>query len=564
MACHLVLVARMDGCVLELETDASEEFSLFRHRVARQVGLEGWQILLMHEGLLLPDMLGGSLVEILIDLGRCVQETIELGLHVTDALPEDVRSNTSRLLEFFKRWAPKVVDDPVTSARQGPKQSRCNLSQGKSIAKRKRAARARDVAWRKPLKRIAVPEPKHVPSKVVFGGPCVTTEAVAVAPKAQDPRLFGRRRTPKTRAPKSSVQVVAWQKPSQNHSELAMLRDAVRYGRLQLYNRAGRSVARNAIECIRGPALAPTVRLLLQAGISADETDMSSGTSLLHEACHAGRGEVAMLLLDNGAEPFSRSRGGSTPFDLAITHFRRHSHPDSVEVEAMVKAMCRMRRDPAMQQQQPASFELARRVLSCTATEIALFKAWGASLSKDEVAARSGLSPSTLELWGQDLWAGWPGAFLDLSATVKVPDSNRDKLDENFTLVRTRILGTRSPVAGRRESISPRDWDVESGADTSDWWIPSVDWDLPVLEPEKHFHMHRSPYKGSTSWAGGKSSRRPHRLPWASSNTARFSYSSRLRMQLPKCDAKLSAAFSHRQRKRQALSETHADYTFVC
>jgi len=226
-----------------------------------------------------------------------------------------------------------------------------------------------------------------------------------------------------------------------------------------------------AVLRVRGPALTELVRRSADHGGRIDMSD-SAGMQLLHHAAAQGRGELALFLLKRRADPTIRSRGGMTPLQYAVQYFQSTKHCArgfEDDEQALAHACLQMRRliAASMDLQSHNKMASLRMRLSCAATELATFKSWGASISKDAVLRKAAIRHDIVEPYISKLWIGWPHAFLRLDDNPQEDSKKQNSFDAGFLQVRWRLLCNNSFSAWTQPSscVDSRPRKVQSGVE---------------------------------------------------------------------------------------------------
>lgn len=183
------------------------------------------------------------------------------------------------------------------------------------------------------------------------------------------------------------------------------------------------------------------VDLMLQHGANVNEL-VSHYHPPLHTACMQGYGHVAQLLLEHKADPLLRQKQGFTALDAALRYFELMKTADlrpssEIALASVCAAMQRALKAPNPLTANPTLVEV-RGHLSASATELALLKAPYSSLTKLAVIQKSGISFELLEGFGEEVWNGWPTAFLTFKEEPIT--STPTTFDPSFVNVRLRIL----------------------------------------------------------------------------------------------------------------------------
>eukprot|EP00746_Dinoflagellata_sp_MGD_P001757 gnl/MRDRNA2_/MRDRNA2_103341_c0_seq1.p1 gnl/MRDRNA2_/MRDRNA2_103341_c0~~gnl/MRDRNA2_/MRDRNA2_103341_c0_seq1.p1 ORF type:complete len:565 (-),score=66.17 gnl/MRDRNA2_/MRDRNA2_103341_c0_seq1:162-1856(-) len=290
------------------------------------------------------------------------------------------------------------------------------------------------------------------------------------------------------------------------------------------------------------------------AGLEADmehairhhEVDLE-GYQVLKHAFREGCGEMALLCLRHGADPSAVS------LHEAVAYFRgrgrlRSSDPlvpapetvfkNPADGFALVRAICHLRQCQAVMSNAPVDpLAAARATLARVATELALLQPFGGeSITKQAVAHAAGIPQLELDAYGEDLWAGWPMAFLSFSEPRAGPCT---RLDNDFMRVRACLVASSissSICQSQGETVHLYDWRHVP------WEEPEPD--LESLDKEYDLWKCRN-----RKWTDSNTTkRRVTRVPWATAKGASTSRSSRLARRLPKSTSHIWArGYCHRK-----------------
>jgi hypothetical protein len=495
-----------------------------------------------------------------------------------EAMPQDVLDNTRMVLNCIAKaeetpisWrinkarscrpSAGVVAKPCTKQNLQPRirSHRSHLHQ--SVANKKRTNRMENA---RRMGRTVAREPEHGYWRREWGGPMVQLKFVQLPRKMPCAK-------PRAQFRNLSCGLRFWhhyQNPCADpipHMPLSIpdsVKQDIKVGRVALRGAVGqRSLLLAALRRLVGPSLLELTDLLLRGGENVNVRD-GNGMQPLHVACSLGRGKLALLLLKHGAHIHTISWRGATPLDCALNYFHEavcSSSPDYWEDVDLVRACCQMRRSSCESVQTNVPLDAARMNLSTVATELALLKPYGATLTKEEVKSKSDISAAALQAFGDELWEGWPHAFLSLRQAVDQP-FGRTHYDPHFVnarwnlvcgIFRTHYEGCNARVrTAQRPSAAPS-FDRSDTASTFDCRSECV-----AVDAADYFF---DDCRGEDWWLSRKyrcDSRRPLRVPWKyaendwrapSRCSARVSRSSRLARQMPNGTSNRAKAWSRRQ-----------------
>ena len=191
---------------------------------------------------------------------------------------------------------------------------------------------------------------------------------------------------------------------------------------------------------------AKEIGCLLLDGGSDVNGESSDGFTPLQTACCRGLVGLSELLLQRGANRFRASPTGEDALDCALGFlaacdlFGSQARQEDVD---LAKLCCRLRNSRIERARSsgklPSALAKARLCLSQVATQLALLGGKFVKLSQEEVFEMSGLSKASVQSFGKQLWAGWPGAFLTFDTLI----SNVPDIQESFAHARSRVLSSR-------------------------------------------------------------------------------------------------------------------------
>jgi len=264
-----------------------------------------------------------------------------------------------------------------------------------------------------------------------------------------------------------------------------------------------------AVKVLSGPALLAFTSLLLRAGMPVDGRG-PCGMQPLHLACSLGLGELSMLLLRFDADPRACCHQKRwTPLQYALDYFARDCWQG--EDYTLARACCSMLRltgsvAQVLTDDRQAQAD-ARNKLAHAATELALFKPFGGRIDKAEVLSKAGIPHRILEIAGNELWTGWPFAFLRFDDALNEKSKSNNHLDPHFVDVRYRLLlHNKCSVHQRckKEAASSTTAYDEVGYihDESDGYASGETW-------EEHYATYKA---RNTKWNNSRCSRRPRRV----------------------------------------------------
>lgn len=313
------------------------------------------------------------------------------------------------------------------------------------------------------------------------------------------------------------------------------------------------------VDCYE-PAVWAGLEPEIERTIQHYEVDLE-GFRLLEFAFREGCGELALLFLRHGADPKAVSlrkallyfRGRSRPWSpdphKALLYFRGWSRPWSpdplvpapeivfrnpAQGFALARAICDLRQRQAAMDTPPMDPLAAARVaLARAATELALLcRCGGEAITKQAVAHAAGIPQADLDAHGDDLWAGWPMAFLTFSEPKSGP---RRRLDPDFVRVRACVVAS-SFGHSQGEAFHWYDWR----------WLP---WREPEPDREpldKEYDLWKC---RNRKWRDNSlAQRRVKRVPWATAKGSSASRSSRLARRLPKSASHNRAQVRHHRK----------------
>lgn len=179
---------------------------------------------------------------------------------------------------------------------------------------------------------------------------------------------------------------------------------------------------------------------LLSGGASVNQCSSDGCTPLL-SACARGLGKAGLILLQHGAKAHETGPNGEDSLTSALKFFARTPvKPRSCEEDMDLGRLCCLLRASDIDRGNRTLnvLERARLALSQAAIELGLCASVGTTLNKQMILDRAfDVEKSSLEAGaGEDLWAGWPGAFFSFSQ----PLSQDSAWDDSFSLARARIL----------------------------------------------------------------------------------------------------------------------------
>mmetsp|Transcript_31946 Transcript_31946/g.62827 ORF Transcript_31946/g.62827 Transcript_31946/m.62827 type:complete len:567 (-) Transcript_31946:209-1909(-) len=277
------------------------------------------------------------------------------------------------------------------------------------------------------------------------------------------------------------------------------------------------------------------------AGLAADvertirhcEVDLE-GFQVLKLALRMGCGELALFCLRHGADPTAVSLHEATKY----FHGRRRLLPSDplipspgtvfrnpAEGFTLVRAICDLwRRQAAINKPPVDALAAARSRLARATTELALLRPWGGErITKQEVAQAAGLPWVELDAFGDDLWAGWPTAFLTFSEPMLGTCKRMDPI-----FIRARACLVASTVCQPR--LCPQRKIVHWYDDDDRYERSGPEPDLNLLINEYDLQKCRN-QKWRDCYV---TKRRVRRVPWTTGNGTSASRSSRLARRLPK------------------------------
>ncbi|CAE7591827.1 unnamed protein product [Symbiodinium natans] len=309
---------------------------------------------------------------------------------------------------------------------------------------------------------------------------------------------------------------------------------------------------------------AKEIGCLLLDGGSDVNGESSDGFTPLQTACCRGLVGLSELLLQRGANRFRASPTGEDALDCALGFlaacdlFGSQARQEDVD---LAKLCCRLRNSRIERARSsgklPSALAKARLCLSQVATQLALLGGKFVKLSQEEVFEMSGLSKASVQSFGKQLWAGWPGAFLTFDTLI----SNVPDIQESFAHARSRVLSSRLsqneknifyPSSNHRrfcyhcddyDDVCWRDYDY-------------VDWEFlergdAILSPADYSQRKMQNRKWETAKANTRSCRRVVFEP-----SRRYdSHSARLARRMPRRDVQMARRKERLRGGRQNLSK---------
>lgn len=317
-----------------------------------------------------------------------------------------------------------------------------------------------------------------------------------------------------------------------------------------------------ALHTLRGPALTDLFRRSVKYGGRIDIAD-GAGMQPLHHAASLGRGELVLFLLEARADATARSRRGLSPLQYALLYFQRTGSCCAGfedDDEALARACVKMRWSPNATRSSETKWNVfsIRNELSRTATDLAIFCPWQARISKEAVLRNATIPRHAIEDCFEDLWIGWPHAFLRLEGEIGEDFARETYVDRSLVQVRWRLLGNKfstSPDTKMMPSLTRRmvrrikygysrtselpfsDSDIDSDSDLDIPLTTAEFLNAPLtttMTCEDEYYQYKSRTEGPKHFGRhrGRAPRRVKRVacaaPELERQSARVSYSARL------------------------------------
>mmetsp|Transcript_144279 Transcript_144279/g.462102 ORF Transcript_144279/g.462102 Transcript_144279/m.462102 type:complete len:643 (+) Transcript_144279:742-2670(+) len=527
-----VSILRMSGASLEITANEQDSVSDLKFEVSQQLCLSPWNLILLHGDALLeePRQLlrelpfdvaevgaGGGVGGVGPGGGR-----LELSLVVSSQIPSEVAENTERIMVLLKTirrppvsyWSTRVSTSRSTSSvLQAPFQPDSHSRAARKIRER----RLRDFRMGKGSRGA----PPRMP---VYCGPRVIENAPLCKP------AFGS-------APSGFL--------GQD------LERCLQEGLVDFYAHACGGLLHFALRTLKGPGLVQAAALMLAGGTRINAPNRDRQTAV-HVACRLGRGCVAERLLGCRANACLVDANGHTALDCAMHHLQRR-HPEDMRGEedfALARVCCALlaaRRTAAAGTAacagpSAAALTAARAGLAQAALELALFCPPGSRrVTRAEVWRRATpLAGEASAFENEDLWQGWPWAFLSFSEAVECERGCDGGIDRTFASLRKCLVGnmlteTSGPSGGGRSC-------VYRGCDSDGWRSSDFGFEAAVAEAAEVVAAaaeawdlqaeHERRKERNLKWRVRKP-RRSRRVPWATAPGGKESRSSRLARRLP-------------------------------
>mmetsp|Transcript_29876 Transcript_29876/g.55999 ORF Transcript_29876/g.55999 Transcript_29876/m.55999 type:complete len:469 (-) Transcript_29876:261-1667(-) len=224
------------------------------------------------------------------------------------------------------------------------------------------------------------------------------------------------------------------------HTALAKFRDDILEGDVQ-FDYQGNNLLELAVSNVSADQAPAVAKLFMDGGADLNGRSRDGYTPLL-SACSRGLAKVADELVQRGARRTEILPGGDTALKCALRFFKACLEHKSMEREEdleLARFCCSLRSHEIELALKAGltSLAAARLQLSDAATRLALLGPTGVVLRQEDVLRETGLPESLVAALGEQLWEGWPHAFLTFGLDVP---ARAESFEDDFTSARSRVL----------------------------------------------------------------------------------------------------------------------------
>jgi len=446
-----VSILRMSGASLEITADEQDSVSDLKFEVSQQLCLSPWKLILLHGDALLeePRQLLRELHFDGAEVGAGAGVggggpgggRLELSLVVSSKVPTEVAENTERLMVLLKTIRcrrPVSYSCPSFPTSRSPSSVRLEApfqpDSHTRAARKIRERRLRDFRMGKGHRGAPPRMPAYCGPRVVENAPLCNPALFCSAPSG----FLGQD-----------------------------LERCLQEGLVDFHAHACGGLLHFALRTLKGPGLVHAAALMLAGGTRINYPNRDRQTAM-HVACRLGRGCVAERLLGCRANACLVDANGHTALDCAMRHLERR-HPEDMRGEedfALARVCCALlatRRTAAAGTATcagPSAVALiaARAGLAQAALELALFCPPGSRrVTRAEVWRRATpLAGEASAFENEDLWQGWPWAFLSFSEAVECERGCDGVIDPTFASLRKCLVDNMlTETSGDQDEFHP-------------------------------------------------------------------------------------------------------------